>query len=129
MGAWGHRAFENDTAADWVWELEESDDLSLVHEALNAALDAGDDADADMCSEALAAAEVVAALQGVPHIELPNTIVSWTTGRKRPDAALVEKARRAATRILQSSELAELWAEADGTEWNEDVQALINRLT
>lgn len=129
MGAWGHRAFENDTAADWIWELEESDDLSLIHSALDAALDTADDIDADIASEALAAAEVVAALKGVPHIELPNSIVSWTTGRKRPDAALVEKARRAATRVVKSSELAELWAETESTEWNEDVQALINRLT
>ena len=129
MGAWGHRAFENDTAADWVWELEETDDLSLLNCALDSALDTTDDIDADIASEALAAAEVVAALNGVPHIDLPNSIVSWTTGRPRPDTALVEKARKAATRILQSSELAELWAEADGTEWNDDVQALINRLT
>lgn len=129
MGAWGHRAFENDTGADWVWELEESDDLSLLHEALDAALDTTDDIDADIASEALAAAEVVAALNGVPHIELPNSVVSWTTGRERPNAALVEKARRAASRIAQTSELAELWAEAEDTQWNEDVQALINRLT
>lgn len=30
MGAWGHGPFDNDDAGDWVWELEESEDFSVV---------------------------------------------------------------------------------------------------
>jgi len=43
MGAWGVRAFENDDACDWAGQLAESDDLTVIERAIDAALvDAGD---------------------------------------------------------------------------------------
>jgi Domain of unknown function (DUF4259) len=43
MGAWGIRAFENDDACDWAGQLAESDDLTVIERAIDAALvDAGD---------------------------------------------------------------------------------------
>ncbi len=35
MGAWGELAFDNDTACDWAYELENVDDLSLVESAFD----------------------------------------------------------------------------------------------
>jgi hypothetical protein len=32
MGAWGHDSFDNDDAGDWVYELEESSDMSVIVE-------------------------------------------------------------------------------------------------
>ena len=34
MGAWGHDNFENDDASDWLYELAESEDLSVVIDPL-----------------------------------------------------------------------------------------------
>lgn len=65
MGAWGCDTFENDAACDWGYELEEAGDLSLVEAALDAVLaDEEECLDADLGSEALAACEVLARLQG-----------------------------------------------------------------
>jgi hypothetical protein len=42
MGTWGTGAFDNDTAADWLYALEEVDDLSLIETTIASVLD-GDD--------------------------------------------------------------------------------------
>ncbi len=42
MGAWGYKNFENDTAADWFAELEESPDKELVIPYLTKILDEDD---------------------------------------------------------------------------------------
>ena len=35
MGAWGELAFDNDTANDWAYGLDEVNDVSLVESALS----------------------------------------------------------------------------------------------
>jgi hypothetical protein len=40
MGAWGHSAFENDDALDWVAELEEVENTSILIAAFDAVLEA-----------------------------------------------------------------------------------------
>ena len=65
MGAWGTGVFDNDTACDWVGELVESSDLSRIETTLDNVLQAGSGyLEAPEAEEALAAAEVVARLQG-----------------------------------------------------------------
>src|SRR5512139_44529 len=67
MGAWGERVFENDMALDWACRLEEADDLSVIEEAIDAALapfDEEDFLDSDVGCEALAACEAIARLKG-----------------------------------------------------------------
>ena len=41
MGAWDTDPFGNDTACDWIYELEETDDLSLIENTLQRIHDAG----------------------------------------------------------------------------------------
>ena len=41
MGAWGTGTFDNDTACDWAYGLDEVNDLSLVKRTLESVLDAG----------------------------------------------------------------------------------------
>ena len=43
MGAWGPRAFDNDTACDWKYDLEGAEDFALVQETLEDALRGGED--------------------------------------------------------------------------------------
>ncbi len=117
MGAWGHGNFDNDDASDWLYELESSPGLSAVEAALDAAL--GDpDAylEAPECCNALAAAEIVAALGGRPGDDLPELARALIDGRPSAPAELVGKARSAVSRIGSASELRELWEEGEDYE-------------
>jgi hypothetical protein len=130
MGAWSHEPFGNDDAGDWISELEQSKDLSVVEAALNAVTDDAEEyLQAPQCSTALAAAEVVAALLGRPSTSLPAEAVGWTSGRSRPSTSLVAKAKRAVSAVLETSELQELWAESeDYPQWQAGTKNLLARL-
>ncbi|WP_394160198.1 DUF4259 domain-containing protein [Galactobacter valiniphilus] len=130
MGAWGHEPFENDTALDWVFELEEADSPEPLLLTLAAALDPGGVEDAHGGSEAVAAA---AALARLGHAgtsvtgKLPDEVLEWVGRVKsplRPEAA--ELAVRALEAVLntEDSELAELWDEAEEPAWREHTAAL-----
>ena len=112
MGAWGYSVFENDDAGDWVWDLEESTDMSAIVEALDLVTDeAGEYLEAPDCSMAVAAAEVVAALHGKPAANLPEEVSKWVAGKPAPNAAISAQAVRAIEAVLDRSELKELWEE------------------
>lgn len=69
MGVWGVGPFENDVAADWAFEFADADigrGLALVRDALVAAADIGpaEYLDGDLGTNALAAAELVALING-----------------------------------------------------------------
>lgn len=134
MGAWGHLAFDNDTANDWAYDLEEVDDLSLV-EAAFAELEAvgADYLDQDIACNALGACEVLARLQGHPGYTNSYTekVDQWVAARKiTPSAALLKRASAAIDRILaDKSELRELWEEGDdGDAWRKSVEDLRVRM-
>lgn len=131
MGAWGAGVFENDDAGDWVWELEDDNDMSVLHEALAAAVDAPLDelVDAPDASNALAAAEIVAAARGHHGAELPSEARAWI-GRNAGlvDARTVALATAAVERISIASELKDLWEEAESDEWARVVSDLLDRL-
>ncbi len=92
MGAWGVKTLENDIALDWLAELEDEKDLSLVvvkflnlyEEYANEEL-----IDSDLSSEVLAAAEVVSALLGLPSPELSKELVKWLEKKTLYDRNLV----------------------------------------
>lgn len=132
-GAWDVGSFDNDDASDWVYELESSTGLSTIGDALSAASDVRGYIEAPTGSVALAAAEVVAALLGNPHPQLPPEVVAWVNGKSVPkDSQLVELARRAIANVKDStrSELAQLWSESGDAleEWESSVSDLERRL-
>ncbi|MEM7327333.1 MAG: DUF4259 domain-containing protein [Pseudomonadota bacterium] len=128
MGAWGHRSFENDDALDLVWSVEEQG-IGAIEVALKGALiPPGDYLEAPEASAAIAAAEFVAAkktgnadrLQG-ENIKLLD---SFDVSPK-----LIADSKAAVGRVLQNSELRELWTEADDfSAWHDDVLLLLERL-
>jgi hypothetical protein len=130
MGAWGHGPFENDDASDWVWTLEESSDLSVVRAALDGVVaTAGNYLEAPACSEALAAAEVVAALSGRPRDGLPDEVKAWIRERSGAPPEVIDLARQAVTAIHRKSELRELWQESDSfDDWSKTLDDLAARL-
>jgi hypothetical protein len=130
MGAWSHEPFGNDTANDWAYELEGKRDFSLVAKALRAVLDAGDETlDADIATEAVAAAEVLAKAlgRGSQSDAYTKKVDAWLASLAvRPAPELLADARAALGRILgEDSELRELWEDSDDAEaWERSVRTL-----
>ncbi|MEA9554841.1 DUF4259 domain-containing protein [Xanthomonas nasturtii] len=133
MGCWGIGSFDNDTAADWVCDLTEAGDLSLVREAIAAVLATDSDVDSTDATTALAAIEVIVAALGRPTAEALDEpdVVEWIDRVKPlPDAQLTSDAAQAIDRILgPTSELRELWEDTDDfNEWQAEVRGLRSRL-
>ena len=132
-GAWDTGSFDNDDALDWVWELSESNDLSVVEDAIQSAAVASNYLEAPTASTAIAAAEVIAALKGSPRSVLPAEVTDWV--KAHPLAVgddLVRTARKAIENIknVESSELAQLWSESEemAEVWHTDLGDLLQRL-
>ncbi|MCM6763793.1 DUF4259 domain-containing protein [Rathayibacter sp. ZW T2_19] len=124
MGAWSGEPFGNDTASDWVYELDEADDWQYVREALEAAV-APAQVDADTADCAIAAAEVVARGLGREGGAHADTIRHFVERAGRPDDELVALALAALSAAdSPGSELTELWEDADPQEWREANAAL-----
>jgi hypothetical protein len=133
MGAWGAGNFENDMALDWVIDLEASNDLGLVENAIAEVLNSGEYLDADAGCAGLAAAEVVAALKGSPMAGLPEDVSAWVGAHPgAPGEELIKDCLAAVDKIRDSeaSELSELWHEDDEppVEWYAALDGLVARL-
>jgi len=129
MGAWGHGSFENDDAADFVADVTEGSDLDRVRSTLDAVATGTGYLDAPDASEAIAAAEIVAAILGraSPAAIEEEGLLAWAGQFSAEDGnALAGVANAALTRILgEASELRELWEEADEfDDWRASVEAL-----
>lgn len=144
MGAWSADPFGNDTASDWLWELDDSSDWEVVRGALNLAVDDDDELDSDVASNAIAAAAVVA--RGIGHSaqragsagvddddepdldengddeaaddEASGTINAFLGRAGEPSTDLVQLAIAALDAATgPSSELTELWNDSGADEW------------
>jgi hypothetical protein len=166
MGAWGHDSFDNDDAMDWAGALvdaeegmpEEEDDEEdgettkevLILGPISTIVQSPEDEyiDGDVGCEAVAAAEVIAAMFGKPSAALAaaakdtsddegNTlgqIMGWLATTKSPLKSMGDLRRTAAEaleRVLDAevSELAEVWEESDhGEAWAKSVRDIQRRL-
>lgn len=127
MGTWGQGPFENDLAADWVYELEDTGSAA-VSRALSATRDE-DSLDADTGAIALAAAEVVAASLGEPREDVPAGVRTWVADNASAIPRSAGDEALDAIRRIESSELAELWRESgDHQQWLDHVADLERRL-
>src|SRR3954471_2737029 len=112
MGAWGEKAFQNDSALDWLSDLE-SDGLPVLRDILTIVGDtpADDYLDVDDGAPAIAAAEIVAAALGCGRDRIPKRLSPWLDDNAsaiNPDDLVL--ARRAVERVLsENSELRGLW--------------------
>jgi len=128
MGAWGTGSFENDDAADWLAELGSIAPDDLTHILVQTA-DSPGYLEAPASRIAVAAAEVIAALNGSPTEEVPPEIVKWTANRQASTPELKALALRALERVRKNSELKDLWLEADGlNDWIAAIQDLQTRV-
>jgi hypothetical protein len=129
MGCWAIGSFGNDDAADWVADLTEQRDFSLVRETIAELLAVDGYLDAPYATQALAAIEVVAIALGRPtqaaQAEKELMTRAESTGPSA-DAVLVSQAIAAIDRITApESELRELWEDTeDFDSWQADVAGL-----
>jgi hypothetical protein len=134
MGAWSHESFGNDDACDFAATITETDDLSAVDEILESVMQVGSRyLEAPEASQAIAAAEAVARLQGNWGLRdaYSEDLDAWVERVKIvPSKELALKAKRALERIItEPSELLELWQEGDESEkWVDAVRELERRL-
>ena len=133
MGAWGVLAFDNDSANDWAYGLDGTDDLTLVEAALSDVDAIGSGyLEVDAASAALAACEVLARLQGRPgYTDTYNAKVDLWVAAHPLDVptSLVTRASSAIDRVLgENSELRELWDESGPDDWLAGVADLRSRL-
>ena len=135
MGSWNSDPFGNDTAGDWSYDLEKTNDLSLIKITLKAALDTEVDyLEAPIAEQAIAAAEVLARLKGKYYVKNAYTacVDKWVEKHPLvPAADLIADAKNAIARILTPpSELLELWQDSDEFEnWKLHLDQLIVRLS
>jgi len=133
MGAWGPGNLDNDSALDWVERFREKGAVAVA-EAFDAA-GTDDYLDVDEGSEALAAAEIVAAAFEKPNPAASSDLIDLVTRHAATIRALPDirqKALAAVDRVLlETSELRELWHE-DGEDyakqWLDAVKDLKMRL-
>ena len=130
MGAWGEGHLENDTALDWLGDLEEQPQIETVTIALSDAAAEDDYLDASAGCEALVAAELVAYALGRPPAEPEERLVALAADLSglREHARLAE---RAVSLIggSEHSELFDLWHEdGDNDEWDALIADLRRRL-
>ncbi len=133
MGAWGAGNFDNDTACDWAYELEESSDLSVIENSIDAVFEE-EYIDADIGCEALAAIDTVARVIGKPGTSnsYTETVDKWVAENKVTiSKELLDKAVKALDQIAgDDSELFELWSESDELgNWQNELKALKKRLS
>ena len=132
MGTWGFGNFENDAAADWLYDFGEND-FRLIDRTLAgvAAMLEVDELDAEEAQEVLVAAECVAAAAGLPPDDPPQELAEWLAENSpmRVKLEYVEMARQAVARVLTKSELRDLWLESDEFgAWETAVTNLQSRL-
>jgi hypothetical protein len=116
LGAWGTGSFENDDAVAWVAGLG----AVTAEELMGILARAADDPEyleAGPARIAVAAGEVVAALNGFGAEGAPAGILEWA-GKHVGSSELNAVAGRALERVRRNSEVKDLWMEADGlNEW------------
>ncbi|XUM00439.1 DUF4259 domain-containing protein [Streptomyces venezuelae ATCC 10712] len=127
MGTWDIGPFDNDTAADFSYRVDEAPEeqrAEVLRAAFREVTGTGEEyLDADFAVEAIASAALVAA-------QCPGgTPVTTSYGPKKPLPALPADLRPTAVEALdrilvEPSELLELWEESDGEEWKAGVRKL-----
>lgn len=132
MSAWGADSFANDDAQDWINDLCDAPSKALIIEALMTVVktDTNEYLELRESGCAIAAAEIVAALKGVPNASLSNEVKKCISKlRVKADKKTIILALEAVERIKTNSEARELWEESENTcQWYEAMGDLEARL-
>jgi hypothetical protein len=128
MPGWGTGSFENDDAQNFLSALHSKQPEDLKQILVGA--DRVEYLEAPESSVLIAAAEVVATAKGSPPPTVPRKIAEWVGKIEgAPSAEMSELARRVVNKVRLTSELKDLWHEAEGlNEWSAVLNDLEVRL-
>jgi len=126
MGAWDVGSFDNDDALDWVWELEEAPDTTILRDVLETIVQSEEYLEIPDCCAAL-----VAAVNQRPASKLPAEVSGFISRiTTPPPPELLQLAAEAVEKIKSKSELRELWDDSTSARrWLDEVDNLRARLT
>lgn len=126
MATWDYHNFDNDAAADFAETFRQRPNEAVLYEALATAAEEEGQLEAADASQALAAAELVAAIIGRPAQDMPVGLLPAATQLDADGQEdLQELAQEAVEAVLRNSELQQRWA---ATEQYADWQALQQNL-
>jgi hypothetical protein len=127
---WGPGIYDNDDVMDWIYDLAEEGGLAVLMEALEVVLrNKNDDLDTADCRIALAAADLVAALNGDIDPDIPEEAEDWIAMITKTAESLRPKAEEAVRKVLDSSRLKNEWISSeDYPEWEKTITGLLKRL-
>ncbi|WP_400190878.1 DUF4259 domain-containing protein [Hymenobacter sp. B81] len=130
MATWGHYNFDNDAAADFAGTFRDHHTEAVLLEALVAAAESDEPVEADEAREALAAAEIVAAILGKPATDFPADLIPVIRKLNADDFEdLRELAAEAVEAVLEKSEVRAALAESDKlAAWQQLQRDLLTRL-
>lgn len=143
MGAWGLGSFENDDAMDWMSDFAEVQDMNLINATFDIVIEnAGSYIEAPEASNALAAAEIIAAIKGNIHKDFPDYYLNKSEEIEaelidfdKLKTGLIEDVSQKALQVVrlikenENSELKQLWQDTDEfSDWLNDVNELEKRL-
>jgi hypothetical protein len=129
MGTWGTGNLDNDIALDLLGDVRDRNiGLDQLRAVLQEVASTADYLDADLCCEALAAAEVIALMSGSHNPAYDEELDGLPL--MEPDNADRMLAKAAVKRIALDGELKELWEEdeADLKAWKAELEGLLRRL-
>jgi hypothetical protein len=130
MGMWDVTAFGNDAAADWVLELQDTDQPTalLESEFLRAIL--GTYLELEVCQRVIAGASIVVAAATGYAEGVPADTLKWIEGREAQLISVHSLAEAALVKVGEgSSELSELLLGGDAYDaWCESLDKLLATL-
>ena len=131
MGAWNNTNLGNDTAMDWIEGLQRQKDLSGIRDTLEYQIHNVSHFFEDFAREALAAAEILAALVGRPCQDIPDEAEKFIRRMKGASvkSSLIKTAVTAINVILEKDLLRDCHrSEQDHREWRDVTEHLKERL-
>lgn len=130
MADWGVGIYENDDAMDWIYDLVESSSLSRVKKALDiVAQDHSGSLELADYRVALAAADIVAGLDGDMNPRLPEEAEEWINLMNRSAFSLKDEAWEVVSEIIENSKLrSKIEAGGNLPQWKEIMEGLLERL-
>jgi hypothetical protein len=129
MGTWGIGILDNSEAGEWIQVFIVDPNLKILKVTFKQFRENPEGYFVmDYCNEALAAAEIVAAIKGSPSPELPDLVINAISKLEIKDD-LDKEALAVVEQIEKKSELQELWEQSENYEdWKGCIADLKNRL-
>ena len=130
MGSWSSKPFGNDTACDWMYQLEKCPNGTLIINTLEKIQQNKNDLTSSDCEEIIAAATVVMAASKREIRGVPQEVKQWINERGYvPNLETISLSIESVSQIVEESELLDLWSE-DGNpkSWMKNTNQVLGSL-